>query len=74
MHGLSFETSICYWQDQPGRGRGTGRRHLGRAVGPRGSRARRPGKAPAASGPGRRPPRRTGGPKARPPSGPRLRA
>ena len=18
MHGLSFETSICYWQDQPG--------------------------------------------------------
>lgn len=21
MHGLIFETSICYWQDQPGRGR-----------------------------------------------------
>ena len=20
MHGLIFETSICYWQDQPGRG------------------------------------------------------
>ena len=19
MHGLIFETSICYWQDQPGR-------------------------------------------------------
>ena len=30
MHGLIFETSICYWQDQPGRhllfrrGRGPG--------------------------------------------------
>lgn len=21
MHGLIFETSICYWQDQPGRRR-----------------------------------------------------
>lgn len=21
MHGLIFETSICYWQDQPGRKR-----------------------------------------------------
>lgn len=32
MHGLIFETSICYWQDQPGR--------RGR---PRGRRTRRPG-------------------------------
>lgn len=31
MHGLIFETSICYWQDQPGRrARGAGRpRHRG---------------------------------------------
>ena len=25
MHGLIFETSICYWQDQPGRGASTRR-------------------------------------------------
>ena len=39
MHGLIFETSICYWQDQPGRGKrehtepgvpGRGRRGGGR--------------------------------------------
>lgn len=26
MHGLIFETSICYWQDQPGSPRAPGRR------------------------------------------------
>ena len=35
MHGLIFETSICYWQDQPGRPpvtrRGTPRSPLGGA-------------------------------------------
>ena len=26
LHGLIFETSICYWQDQPGSPGSTGRR------------------------------------------------
>ncbi|CAM9132093.1 unnamed protein product [Rangifer tarandus platyrhynchus] len=30
MHGLIFETSICYWQDQPGRGASTRSRRAGR--------------------------------------------
>ncbi|XP_061035793.1 collagen alpha-1(I) chain-like [Eubalaena glacialis] len=43
MHGLIFETSICYWQDQPGRGKrehtepgvpGRGARGAGDAAGP----------------------------------------
>ena len=33
MHGLIFETSICYWQDQPGRGKRARRRGAGRAGG-----------------------------------------
>lgn len=37
MHGLIFETSICYWQDQPG-SRATGHDPTGPA------RRRRPGK------------------------------
>ena len=36
MHGLIFETSICYWQDQPGRERA----HTERGGGPDVCRAR----------------------------------
>ena len=38
MHGLIFETSICYWQDQPGRGK---REHTEPGVPGRGARATR---------------------------------
>ncbi len=38
LHGLIFETSICYWQDQPGsplatEGAGAGARPTHRALG-----------------------------------------
>lgn len=46
MHGLIFETSICYWQDQPGRGKRARRRGAGRAGGGGGKR-REPGRRPA---------------------------
>ena len=62
MHGLIFETSICYWQDQPGRGKRARRRGAGRAGGGwggerqtparRGSRERRGGPGRALAGPG----------------------
>ena len=79
MHGLIFETSICYWQDQPGRGKRARRRGAGRAGGggvgrgrpPRGEGAERGGGGREGRSPGRetRPPRsrpRRGRPTARP--------
>ena len=33
LHGLIFETSICYWQDQPGSPGSTGRRGDARPTG-----------------------------------------
>ena len=48
LHGLIFETSICYWQDQPGSPRGGARGGFPR----RG--ALRSGLAPAAAYPPRR--------------------
>ncbi|XP_037982130.1 collagen alpha-1(I) chain-like [Motacilla alba alba] len=48
MHGLSFETSICYWQDQPGsrhprRRRGARERAAARPAGRRPANPDRPG-------------------------------
>ena len=62
MHGLIFETSICYWQDQPGRGK---REHTEPGVaGARGAgRGRRGGGRPPQRG---REGRRTPGPDRQP--------
>ncbi|XP_060994246.1 collagen alpha-1(I) chain-like [Dama dama] len=59
MHGLIFETSICYWQDQPGRGAST-RSRVCREQGGGGGPGR--GRAVAAGEP-RRPARRGSGEK-----------
>lgn len=56
MHGLIFETSICYWQDQPG-SRAPGRTARRRADASRRGRARR---APDPGGPRRPSPRGEG--------------
>lgn len=60
MHGLIFETSICYWQDQPGRGKRARRRGAGRAGGGGGKR-REPGRRPAPPREVRKPGGRGGG-------------
>nr|XP_030708081.1 collagen alpha-1(I) chain-like [Globicephala melas] len=52
MHGLIFETSICYWQDQPGRGK---REHTEPGVPGRGARRGAGDTAVAAGGAGGRP-------------------
>ena len=55
MHGLIFETSICYWQDQPGRPPvppptgGPARAGLGGVAQPRGGRGGRGPASPAVS-------------------------
>lgn len=57
MHGLIFETSICYWQDQPGSRRSCAEDRRRRGSGPATARAeRRQGPAPG------RPLRRVAGP------------
>ena len=57
MHGLIFETSICYWQDQPGRGASTRSRACresgaGRRGHGRGTRAGRPARRGSQGGGG----------------------
>ncbi|CAM9171687.1 unnamed protein product, partial [Bubo scandiacus] len=68
MHGLSFETSICYWQDQPGsrhprrtRGRPARRRALPTLTAPALAPLRPAGEAAAAGAPGGRRRRRAEG-------------
>ncbi|XP_064499701.1 collagen alpha-1(I) chain-like [Pseudopipra pipra] len=63
MHGLSFETSICYWQDQPGSRHpsGAARRRPDDGGGPR--RAPRPGRLGGAWA-GKAPRARGGNPRA----------
>lgn len=54
MHGLIFETSICYWQDQPGRRRGERRDRDARA-GRAGTTRRRTGEDGRGQTPGTNP-------------------
>ena len=75
MHGLIFETSICYWQDQPGRGASTRSRACresgaGRRGHGRGTRAGRPARRGSQGGGGewREGARPAGRPGQRPPS------
>lgn len=85
MHGLIFETSICYWQDQPGRERkepedkdivsGWAQAHLpwGRGI-CAGERARASGDGDGEEEPRARPPRRARPPANPHPKTPRTRA
>ncbi|XP_017900910.1 PREDICTED: collagen alpha-1(I) chain-like [Capra hircus] len=83
MHGLIFETSICYWQDQRSRGKRARRRGAGRAGGGGGvgEADRREAREPREEGgPGRalagresRPPRPARGEDAGPRRHPRVR-